>query len=61
MRDHYKNMMIELLKDENTVITSGKSFYDLKRPDELYYIIEFTKRQVFFSLFENVIVLFISK
>ena len=42
MRDHYKNMMIELLKDENTLITSGKSFYDLKRPDELYYIIEFT-------------------
>lgn len=42
MRDHYKNMMIELLKDENTLITNGKSFYDLKRPDELYYIIEFT-------------------
>ena len=42
MRDHYKNMMIELLKDENTVITSGKSFYDIKRPDELYHIIEFT-------------------
>ena len=42
MRDHYKNMMIELLKDENTVITSSKSFYDIKRPDELYYIIEFT-------------------
>ena len=35
-------MMIELLKDESTLITSGKSFYDLKRPDELYYIIEFT-------------------
>lgn len=42
MRDHYKNMMIELLKDETTLITNGKSFYDLKRPDELYYIIEFT-------------------
>ena len=42
MRDHYKNMMIELLKDENTVITSGKSFYDIKRSDELYHIIEFT-------------------
>lgn len=42
MRDHYKNMMIELLKDKNTLITNGKSFYDLKRPDELYYIIEFT-------------------
>ena len=35
-------MMIELLKDENTLITSSKSFYDIKRPDELYYIIEFT-------------------
>ena len=44
MRDHYKNMLIELLKDENTVITSGKSFYDFKRPDEQYYIIEFTTR-----------------
>lgn len=42
MRDHYKNIMIELLKDENTLITNGKSFYDLKRPDELYHIIEFT-------------------
>lgn len=42
MRDHYKDMMIELLKDENTLITNGKSFYDLKRPDKLYYIIEFT-------------------
>ena len=42
MGDHYKNMLIELLKDENTEITSGKSFYDLKRPDEMYYIIEFT-------------------
>ena len=42
MKDHYKNMMIELLKDENTLITSSKSFYDLKRPDDIYYIIEFT-------------------
>ena len=44
MKDHYKNMMIELLKDENTLITSSKSFYDLKHPDELYHIIEFTTR-----------------
>ena len=45
MNDSYNNIkevMIELLKDENTLITSSKSFYDLKRPDELYYIIEFT-------------------
>ena len=42
MGDHYKNMLIELLKDENTVITRGKSFYDFKRPDGQYYIIEFT-------------------
>ena len=45
MNDSYNNIkevMIELLKDENTVITSGKSFYDIKRPDELYHIIEFT-------------------
>lgn len=44
MRDHYKNMLIELLKDENTLITNGKSFYDFKRPDGQYYIIEFTTR-----------------
>ena len=44
MGDHYKNMLIELLKDENTVITSGKSFYDFKRPDGQYYIIEFTTK-----------------
>ena len=47
MNDSYNNIkevMIELLKDENTLITSSKSFYDLKRPDELYHIIEFTTR-----------------
>ena len=37
-------MMIELLKDENTLITSSKSFYDIKRPDDMYYIIEFTTK-----------------
>ena len=47
MNDSHKNikkLMIELLKDENTLITSSKSFYDLKRPDELYHIIEFTTK-----------------
>lgn len=42
--NNIKKVMIDLLKDENTLITSSKSFYDLKRPDDMYHIIEFTTR-----------------